>query len=262
MAELTARQALTTALQFVRTVIFYIGYIAVTGWYSITGLLFCSWLPKPIRTPYLVTWNRWILIWLRWSCGIRYQVEGDIPPGNYVVLSKHQSQWETFYLQYAFFPVDVVLKRELLNLPFFGWALRLMEPIAIDRSNPKAALRYIQEEGVRRLAQGSRVLIFPEGTRIAPGQKGKYARSGANVAITAGAPVVPVAHNAGECWPARKFLKKPGLITVVIGAPIPSEGLDSKSLTAQVEQWIEAQQARLGAKPDGDITQSAAPPLS
>ncbi|MFT5032492.1 MAG: 1-acyl-sn-glycerol-3-phosphate acyltransferase [Bacteroidia bacterium] len=237
--------ALTKSWRFARTILFYIGYIVLTGWFTVTGLLFFSFFPLSIRGRYLIVWNRWILVWLRFSCGVRYRVVGNIPDGHYVVMSKHQSQWETFYLQHAFFPVGVVLKRELLNMPFFGWALRLMEPIAIDRSNPKAALRYILNEGVLRLQQGKRVLIFPEGTRTAPGQKGNYARSGANIAINGGASIVPVAHNAGECWQAHKFIKKPGLITVVIGAPIPADNTDSRRLTAQVEQWIEAEQAKL-----------------
>lgn len=231
---------LTTAWRFVRTVSFYLGYIVLTGWFTITGLLFFSFLPLSIRGRYLITWNKWILVWLRISCGVRYRIVGDIPEGHYVVMSKHQSQWETFYLQYAFFPVGVVLKRELLNMPFFGWALRLMEPIAIDRGNPKAALRHLQEEGVKRLQQGRRVLIFPEGTRTPPGQRGSYARSGANIAITAGAAIVPVAHNAGEYWPARKFLKTPGTITVVIGEPIPSDNTNSRELTHAVSHWIES----------------------
>lgn len=251
--------ALTTAWRFARTLVFYLGYVVLTGWFTITGLLFFSFLPLSIRGPYLITWNKWILVWLRISCGVRYRIVGEIPQGHYVVMSKHQSQWETFYLQYAFFPVGVVLKRELLKVPFFGWALRLMEPIAIDRSNPKAALRHILNEGVSRLQQGKRVLIFPEGTRTAAGQKGTYARSGANIAIAAGAPVVPVAHNAGACWPARKFIKTPGLVTVVIGEPIASENSDSRHLTAQVEQWIEGQQARLSVPLDHALDESAIP---
>ncbi len=240
---------LITGWLFFRTVIFYVGYIVLTGWFTVTGLLFFSFFPLSVRGRYLIIWNKWILVWLRLSCGVRYRVVGKIPDGHYVVMSKHQSQWETFYLQYAFFPVGVVLKRELLNIPFFGWALRLMEPIAIDRSNPKAALRHILNEGVARLQQGKRVLIFPEGTRTAPGQKGNYARSGANIAISAGAPIVPVTHNAGECWPARQFIKKPGLVTVVIGEPISANNTDSRQLTAQVEQWIETELAKLSSAP-------------
>tara|TARA_R100000687_G_scaffold72533_1_gene62748 strand:+ start:2200 stop:2967 length:768 start_codon:yes stop_codon:yes gene_type:complete len=253
--------SIITGWLFLRTVVFYLGYIALTGWFTITGLLFFSYLPLSIRGPYLITWNKWILVWLRLSCGVRYNIVGNIPDGHYVVMSKHQSQWETFYLQYAFFPVGVVLKRELLNMPFFGWALRLMEPIAIDRSNPKAALRYIQEEGVKRLQQGKRVLIFPEGTRTPPGQKGTYARSGANIAISAGAPVVPVAHNAGECWPARKFIKSPGLVTVIIGEPIPSTDTNSRELTSTVSHWIESQMLSISQAPTPPASENGPQPV-
>lgn len=249
--------ALKTAWLFARTVTFYLGYTVLTAWFTTTGIVFFGWLPLSIRGRYLVTWNKCTLLWLRLSCGIRYRVIGQIPEGHYVVMSKHQSQWETYYLQYAFFPVGVVLKKELLNVPFFGWALRLMEPIAIDRSNPKAALRHIMQVGTERLKQGRRVLIFPEGTRIAVGQRGSYARSGANMAIAAQAPVVPVSHNAGHCWPARQFLKYPGTITVVIGDPIPTDHLDSRSLTLQVEQWIEAQLEAMSDEPVSPASEPA-----
>ncbi|MBB3048642.1 1-acyl-sn-glycerol-3-phosphate acyltransferase [Litorivivens lipolytica] len=233
--------SLTRPVLFVRTLLFYIGYVLLTGWFSTTGILFFWFTPLSIRGRYLITWNQWILIWLRLTCGVRYNVVGSVPEGHYVVMAKHQSQWETFYLQHAFFPIGIVLKRELLKLPFFGWGLKLVDPIAIDRSNPKAALRYIMDEGTRRLKDGRRVLIFPEGTRTSVGQKGTYARSGANMAIAAGVPVVPVSHNAGVCWPPKKFLKYPGTITVVIGEPIATDNISSRELTAKVEGWIEAE---------------------
>ena len=236
---------LSRPVLFARTLLFYIGYVLLTGWFSTTGILFLWFAPLAIRGRYLITWNRWILIWLRLTCGVRYNIVGSVPEGHYVVMAKHQSQWETFYLQYAFFPIGIVLKRELLKLPFFGWGLKLVDPIAIDRSNPKAALRYIMDEGTRRLQDGRRVLIFPEGTRTPIGQKGSYARSGANMAIAAGVPVVPVSHNAGACWPARQFLKYPGTVTVVIGEPISTENTNSRALTAQVEEWIEKELANM-----------------
>ena len=230
---------LSNTILVVRTIIFYLGYILLTGWFSTTGIVFFRFFPLAIRGRYLIVWNRWTLAWLRLSCGVRYRIVGRVPEGHYVVMAKHQSQWETFYLQYAFFPIGIVLKQELLKMPFFGWGLRLVDPIAIDRGNPKAALRHLMDEGVRRLRQGRRVLIFPEGTRTPVGQAGSYARSGANIAIATGAAVVPVAHNAGQCWPARKFLKHPGTITVFIGEPIASDGKNSRELTDGVRQWIE-----------------------
>ena len=230
----------TKPVLFVRSLLFYAGYSLLTGWFSTTGILFFRFTPLSIRGRYLITWNLWVLVWLRLTCGVRYRVIGSIPEGHYVVMAKHQSQWETFFLQYAFFPIGIVLKKELLSLPFFGWGLKLVEPIAIDRSNPKAALRYIMDEGTRRLNDGRRVLIFPEGTRTPPGQTGNYARSGAGLAINTRTAVVPVAHNAGQHWPSKKFLKYPGTVTVYIGEPIASTNLSSKELNAQARDWIES----------------------
>jgi len=172
-----------------------------------------------------------------------------------VILSKHQSQWETFYLQVMKRPVVTVLKKELMNVPFFGWGLRLMQPIGIDRSNPKKALRYIQEEGQRRLQKGQSIIIFPEGTRTPPGETGTYARSGAELACRAGVPIIPVAHNAGRCWPAKKFIKYPGTIHMVIGAPIDTLNGNSRELTERVKNWIEAEQIKIDA-PRGGIASS------
>jgi len=183
---------------------------------------------------------------LRIICGIKIEIIGreNIPEGNFVVLSKHQSDWETYYLQRLFRPVSTILKKELLKIPFFGWGLACVQPIAIDRGNPRQAMKQIMVQGQQRLAEGNNVVIYPEGTRVKFGEKGKYARSGANLAIAAGVPVLPVSHNAGRCWPGKEFLKYPGTIKVVIGKPIAtSTESNSKELTGQVETWIEAQQA-------------------
>jgi 1-acyl-sn-glycerol-3-phosphate acyltransferase len=169
-------------------------------------------------------------------------------------MSKHQSQWETFYLQTLFNPLCTILKKELLLLPFFGWGLRVMEPIAIDRSSKRGALRTVQKTGLLRLQAGRSVLVFPEGTRTPPGEKQPYARSGAHLAMAAGVPILPVAHNAGLRWPPGKLLKYPGTVTVVIGEPIETVDLgnlqDEKLLTAKVEAWIESQSADLLAASD------------
>lgn len=199
------------------------------------------------REMYLGNWNFSVMWWLRVTCGVHVKITGaeNLPAGPCVILAKHQSQWETFYLQVMKRPVVTVLKKELLKVPFFGWGLRLMQPIAIDRSNPKLALRYVQEEGVRRLQQGQSIIVFPEGTRTPPGQIGTYARSGAELACRAGVPIIPVAHNAGHCWPAKKFLKYPGTVHMVIGAPIDTTGGNSRALTEQVKDWIETTITRI-----------------
>ena len=138
-----------------------------------------------------------------------------------------------------------MLKKELLKVPVFGWGLALVEPIAIDRSNPKQALKKIQTDGVATIAKGRNVLIFPEGTRINPGQTSNYARGGANIAVAAQAPIIPIAHNAGVYWPADKFLKYPGTIHIVIGQPIDTTDKTSREVNDLAKQWIESEVAKL-----------------
>lgn len=225
-----------------RATIFYAGFSLFTIWFSITGSLFLSFFPYKIRLFYITGWNRCTITWAKWICGINYQISGteNIPVDQpYVALSKHQSQWETFFLQHFLAPVSIVLKQELLKVPFFGWGLRLTSPIAINRDNPREALKQIQEQGTARISDQISVLIFPEGTRMEPGTAGKYARGGANIAIASGAPVIPIAHNAGVFWPSDKFVKFPGTISIVIGKPIHTEGKTSREITDQVKNWIE-----------------------
>jgi 1-acyl-sn-glycerol-3-phosphate acyltransferase len=162
-----------------------------------------------------------------------------------VILAKHQSAWETMAFQLIFPPQVHVLKRELLWIPFFGWGLALMSPIAIDRSKGIAALRSIARRGRERLQQGFWVVVFPEGTRVAPGERRAYQLGGAWLAAASGAPVVPVAHNAGLLWPRNAFLKRRGTVTVRIGPMIDSANRDPKTINALAESWIEEQQKTL-----------------
>ena len=225
----------------IRTCVFYFGYTLLTTWFGITALLFASFLPYKTRRPYILAWNRAVIVWLRWCCGVRHQLIGkeNLPDHPFVMLSKHQSQWETFFLLNLCDPLSTILKRELLNIPGFGWGLRLMKPIAIDRSNPRESLKQMMELGIQRLQEGNAVLVFPEGTRIDPGSKGNFARGGANLAIKAGVPIVLAAHNAGRFWPARKFLKYPGTITFVISEPMDTAGKTSREITEMAHNWIE-----------------------
>ena len=227
----------------IRSLIFYIGYILSVIWFSTTGIIFFSFFPYRIRSAYILCWNRFTISWAKWTCGLDFEIIGkeNLPDTAYIALSKHQSQWETYFLQYYLAPISIILKRELLSVPFFGWGLRLTDPIAIDRSNPKQALKQTLSLGKERLANNISVLIFPEGTRIQPGEVGKYARGGANIAVAAGVPVVPIALNAGEFWPADKFIKFPGKISVSIGKPITSQELTSREITEQAKDWIEAE---------------------
>jgi 1-acyl-sn-glycerol-3-phosphate acyltransferase len=236
-------------LCYLRSALFYTGQLLLTLFFSVTGALLW-WLPDQRRGRYITLGNRAVMHWLAISCGLRFQVIGAPPDnGPYVALAKHQSQWETFFLQWYLFPVSVVLKRELLNVPFFGWALRMMNAIAIDRGNPREAMRQTIEQGVQRLRQGYSVLIFPEGTRTPPGQPGRYARGGAGLAIKAGVPVVPIAHNAGEFWAPRGYLIRPGRVTVVIGEAIYPDPADSRLLTQRAGDWIEKQMRRISHTP-------------
>ena len=192
-------------------------------------------------------WSRLIVLAAEIICGIRYRVLGaeHIPQQPCVVLSKHQSAWETVAFQVIFPPQVYVIKRELLWIPFFGWGLAMVSPIAIDRSSGMRALKQMLEQGKDRLARGFWVIVYPEGTRIAPGMRGTYRTGGAAIAVHAGAPVLPVAHNAGFCWRRHAFRKYPGVITVSIGRPIDSRGKTAAALTREVEDWIESEMPRL-----------------
>lgn len=207
----------------------------------------CLLLPAHARYALISLWAKTMLRWLAFTCGVRYRVLGaeHIPQQACVILSKHQSAWETMAFQ-RIFPHQVwVLKRELLWIPFFGWGLAMTSPIAIDRSAGREALKQLVAQGKDRLARGFFVVIFPEGTRMAPGTRGKYHIGGAWLATHTGTPVLPVAHNAGNCWGKNAFLKKPGLITVSIGPMISAEGLKPDAVNQQAEAWIEAEMQRL-----------------
>ncbi|RTL49217.1 MAG: 1-acyl-sn-glycerol-3-phosphate acyltransferase, partial [Rhodocyclaceae bacterium] len=205
------------------------------------------WLPLRQRHLYCRGWV-WTALWLiKHVLGIRYEVRGaeHIPAGACVVMAKHQSAWETIALQQIFLGSVFVLKKELHWLPFFGWALALNPMIAINRAAQRDALKQVAKIGAARLKAGYRVIIYPEGTRIAPGLKGEYKRGGAFLAKQAGFPVVPVAHNAGELWPRNAFVKRPGLVTVSIGPVIDPAGLTTEQITRQAEEWIEGEMRRI-----------------
>lgn len=199
----------------------------------------------------VIAWVDSVLLMLRLFCRLDYAVEGrdHLPSFASVVLMKHSSAWETL-AQLQIFPVQTwVLKRELLWIPFFGWALATLRPIAIDRKGGGAAVQQVLDQGQRRLDEGYWVVIFPEGTRVAAGQSRRYGLSGALLATATGRPVIPVAHNAGYYWPRHGVLKRRGTIRVVIGAPIPTAGKEPRQINEQVQRWIEAQVERL--KPSG-----------
>ncbi len=229
-----------------RSALFALALIVITPPYSLLALATLP-LPRHLRYRIISGWSIAVVHLARWICGIRWRVEGleNLPREACVIVSKHQSAWETLAYQLIFPPQVLVLKRELLWIPFFGWGLALMSPIAINRSRGTAALRELARRGRERLHQGFWVVIFPEGTRVAPGTRRRYQPGGAWLAEKAGAPIVPVAHNAGLLWPRNGFLKRPGLVTVRIGAAIRPEGRRPDELTQLAEAWIESQQIEL-----------------
>lgn len=237
---------MSNALALLRSSLFSLVLLILTPPFSVIALLTFP-LPPLVRYRVISFWAR-LVIWLAWMlCGIRYRVLGaeNLPATPCVVLSKHQSTWETMAFQVIFPPQVWLLKRELLRIPFFGWGLAMMSPIAIDRSAGREALRQLLKQGRERLAQGFWVVIFPEGTRVAPGARGKYHVGGAWLAAHTGTTVLPVAHNAGELWRKAAFIKYPGTITVKIGAPIDTAALKPDELNARVEQWIENEMQQL-----------------
>ena len=235
-----------TAGVVLRSCLFAALQLVVTPPFAILALL-CFPLPALVRYRVISTWTRLMMLALHHICGIRFRVSGaaGVPDRPCVVLSKHQSAWETFAFQVIFPPQVFVIKRELLWIPFFGWGLAMCSPIAIDRRAGPRAVRQMLAQGKDRLTRGFWVIVYPEGTRVAPGTRGRYQTAGAAIAVNAGAPIVPVAHNAGRCWPRNGFLKRPGTVTVSIGAPIDTAGRRAEALTREVEEWIESEMQRI-----------------
>ncbi|MGB2044243.1 MAG: lysophospholipid acyltransferase family protein [Porticoccaceae bacterium] len=230
---------ISATIKGLRSAIFYLGFIGLIIIVSIiTCVLF--FLPFPTRQRIATTGNWLTMVWLRLTCNIVIVVEGreNIPEGPCVVLSNHQSTWETFYLQWFFQPASVILKHELLWIPFFGWALALMQPIGIKRSKPASAIRHVLKKGEQRLAAGNKIVIYPEGTRVRENHLGDFKTSGAALAKAANVSILPVAHNAGDHWPLVGFIKQPGIIRLKIGPAIQPSDKDVRALTEQARQWI------------------------
>jgi 1-acyl-sn-glycerol-3-phosphate acyltransferase len=230
----------------VRSVLFLVGAVLVTAVFGILvplGGLF-GFRPGAF---FANMYARVMLVWIEVSLAIRCQVEGweNVPPGPAVIMAKHQSAWETLFMEARFPPQCWIVKRELLWLPFVGWGLLAIRCIAIDRSSGQTAREQIVAQGAQRLAQGIWVSIFPEGTRVAPGKRGRYGIGGALLATRTGKPILPMAHNAGELWGRYAFTKRPGTVRVVIGKPIETAGRDALSVNAEVEAWIEGQMRRI-----------------
>lgn len=248
------RSALFHALMFVTVVP-----------YALMCLLWAP-LPRPMRYRLTVGWPRLVLHAARTLVGIDHRVLGGerLPDEPAIVLSKHQSTWETlFYPTWMPRELCYVFKRELLWLPFFGWGIGLLDMIHIDRRSGAVASDQLLREGSIRLAQGRWIVLFPEGTRTRPGTRIRYKTGGCRLAVRTGVPVVPIAVNSGEFWPRRAFLLRPGTVTVSVGEPIASVGKTAEALSAEVESWIEDEMHRIsphlyrGQVPAASATQAA-----
>lgn len=226
-----------------RSALYLIFLIVTVIPYAFACLL---WSPLPLHWRYRLTmgWPRLAVWGARVIVGIRWQIKGaeNFPNGPAVVLSKHQSAWETLFLP-AYLPRQAcfVYKRELHRVPFFGWGLALLKMIPINRAKGRDAFEQVIKLGKQRLDEGRWPVLFPEGTRMAPGQSGRYKAGGAMLATRAGVGVIPIALNAGECWPRNAFIKRPGVITVSVGPLINSQGLDADALNKKVQEWIESE---------------------
>ena len=245
------------ALLYFRATIFWIGFALST---ALAGLLTPFLLPFSQETSYKVLrpWTNFNVWWLKVTCGVKYKVLGreniDLSR-NGIVLANHQSTWETLIIPVLFPPISWVLKKELFKIPFFGWALSRVKPIAIDRTAGNSAIDQVKQNGKERLDEGNWVCIFPEGTRVKPGHTERYRMGGAllaeycakNSVDGKGYPIYPLAHNAGECWPRHSYIKQPGTITVSIGQPFTVEDLDPGEINDKVRTWIEAEIEKMPA---------------
>ncbi|MFT5448359.1 MAG: 1-acyl-sn-glycerol-3-phosphate acyltransferase [Gammaproteobacteria bacterium] len=232
----------------IRCIVFAVAVALLTVVWAVVSLLAVV-LPHRARYSVISRWNvmtRWLL---KSVIGLDYRIEGshNIPDTPCIVFCKHESAWETIILPIHFAPQTWVLKRELLWLPFFGWGLALLAPIAINRNARTNALQQVIEKGADRLARNMWVVIFPEGTRVAPGARKRYKRGGASLAAATGTPVLPIALNSGDFWGRNSFIKYPGTIDMVVGPIIETKGLNAKQISQQAEEWIESTVHRLRA---------------
>jgi len=223
----------------IKSIVYLIGQIVSAMVISVLAVVSLV-LPRTMRDSIIRSWARFNIWSLGKICGIHYRVQGqeNIPDCPAIILSNHQSAWETLCFQLFFPPVSFVLKRQLLWIPFFGWGLAAYRPIAIDRSKKRRALDQLITQGKQRMAEGRWLIIYPEGTRMPPDAPGNFQIGGAMIAARSGAPVLPIAHNAGVFWPKNSFLKYPGTIDVIFGPVIETKGRKAREINEQAENWI------------------------
>jgi len=226
-------------MAYLRSLVFYIGYLGSGLLASFLACILGPFMSLNSRLKFFSIWPRFANWFLYVTCNIKLIVEGEenMPTQPCVIVSNHQGQWETFSMQYLFHPLCTLLKKELLYIPLWGWAMSMLKPIAINRGKPKEAILQTLDEGSKRLEEGLFVLLFPEGTRVEKGKVGNYARSSFELAKRNNVKVLPICHNSGDCWPAHKFIKHSGTIKLFIGEPI--EVVDSKKSAEEVRVWTE-----------------------
>ena len=238
----SSRSVMREAFVLLRSTVFWVFFAGSTVLYG-ASLWLLAPLPYRRRFAVILTWSR-LNVWvLEKVCGVSYCVEGrhNLPEGAAIAVANHQSTWETLALSFILPPQSWVLKKQLMRIPFFGWGLAMAKPIAIDRSSGQSAREQVIEQGTARLREGLWVVIFPEGTRVAPGEVKRFKPGGAILAEASGYPVVPIAHNAGLLWPRHQFRKYPGRITVRIGPAIDPAGLSRDEINRRAETWIRRQ---------------------
>jgi len=236
---------------FLRSLIYFVLMALSAALFGLAISLLGWALPVGYSDRIATAWGKTNLWLMRLVCGLKVRIEGgeNLPSGSAIVMSKHQSAWETISLRGLLIPPQSwVLKKELMNIPIFGWALRFARAIAIDRKAGRRAIVKVVEEGSRHLEDGRLVVIFPEGTRTAPGERKKYGLGGAMLAERTGCAVVPIAHNAGVFWARRGVKKYPGTIQVRVGEPISTQGRKAADIMREVEGWIEQQMEELPTK--------------
>ncbi len=229
------------AIAAIRSLIYYLVFYPFTIVYSTFCLLIGRFLSFDTRFKVFTVINYSYIAWLRLCCGVRLDVKGleNLPKDRaYVLVANHQSEFETIFLLTMVRPQCIVLKKELLDIPFFGWALAMLEPIALDRSQRRGALKQLLTQGKARLEAGRPVVIFPQGTRVPVGEPGRFNKGGAMLAASAGVPVVPLAHNAGTCWPGKGFIKYPGVVSVEIGEPVETQGQSVDQVHDAAIGWL------------------------
>ena len=231
-----------------RSITYFLAIVITTAVFGLLIITIGMLLPLSARDRLSQVWGKLNLWLMRVICRLKYRIHGEenLPKQSVIVMSKHQSSWETIALKGLLMANQSwVLKHELKKIPIFGWALASVPTIAIDRSAGRKAVKQIVEQGTSLLNRGRLIVIFPEGTRTAPGQKKKYGIGGGMLAEKSGFPIVPIAHNAGIFWSRRAMKKYPGTIDMVVGKPIESNGKNAAEITREVEQWIEGEVAKL-----------------